>query len=443
LAAVATEFPRLGEVLLERGNIRSYITVFIDNRDIRDLDGPQTALGSDTVVKIIPSISGGTSAPETESLTQEEVLRYSRQVSLPQVTMKGQMKLRAARVLCIGVGGLGCPAAMYLAAAGIGTLGLVDDDLVDRTNLHRQILHHTPDLSKHKLDSAAPKLKAVNPHVELELHRCRLTFENAVEIISQYDVVLDGTDNYGTRYIVNEVCARLGKPIVYGSIFQFDGQVSVFNANGGPCYRCLFPEQPPAELIPNCADGGVLGVLPGIIGTIQAIEVLKLIIGMGEPLIGRLLVCDTMTMEFNVLGFSKKSNCLTCSEQARSAPLKLSDFAFTCGLETQPSPASQISARELRAQLHGDSPPVLIDVRDEHELLISSLESAIHIPLRELSERVAEIPHDREVVVFCKGGVRSVSALLLLKELGFPHVRNLTGGINEYASSVDPRINIY
>ena len=383
-------------------------------------------------------------------LSQSEILRYSRHLIIPEVGKRGQQKLKQGRVLLVGTGGLGSPLALYLSAAGVGTLGLVDFDVVDETNLQRQILHGTSDVGRLKLESARDRLRDVNPHVNVELHHTRLSSENALEILSQYDVIADGTDNFPTRYLVNDACVLLGKPNVYGSIFRFEGQVSVFAAKDGPCYRCLFREPPPPGLVPSCAEGGVLGVLPGIVGTLQALEVLKLLLGVGEPLIGRLQLFDGLRFQWRELRLRKDPACPVCgtSPTIRS----LIDYEAFCGVtqeraleeETQNS-IPQIGARELKTRLDRGDAVNLIDVREPHEWDIASLEpyGARLIPLGELTDRLAEIDLAGDVVLLCRSGVRSAQALQQLRAAGLERVWNLRGGILAWADEVDPELPKY
>jgi adenylyltransferase/sulfurtransferase len=368
-------------------------------------------------------------------LTSEELERYSRHLALPEVGLKGQEKLRDASVLVVGAGGLGSPVALYLAAAGVGRLGLVDFDTVDVTNLQRQIIHGTKDVGRSKLLSARERIADINPFVNVETHETRLTSANAQDVIARYDVVVDGTDNFPTRYLVNDACVLLGKPNVYGSIFRFDGQVSVFDAKRGACYRCLYPEPPPPGSVPNCAEGGVLGILPGIIGTLQANETVKLLLGVGEPLINRLLLLDALEMRFREVRFAKDPACPICG----TAPTirELIDYEAFCGV-AQPSPSApvkEIGAKELRASLDR---VLLIDVREPFEADIARIPGARLIPLGELRDRLAEIDRHADIVVHCRSGQRSAKAARWLEEAGFDRVRNLRGGILAWADEVDP-----
>jgi sulfur-carrier protein adenylyltransferase/sulfurtransferase len=381
-------------------------------------------------------------------LSRGELLRYGRHLLLPEVGMEGQQRLKAARVLLVGAGGLGSPAALYLAAAGVGTLGLVDFDVVDATNLHRQILHGTADVGRSKLDSAVERLGAVNPHVSLIRHEVRLAAGNALEILQGYDLVVDGSDNFPTRYLVNDACVLLGIPLVYGAIHRFEGQVAVFDGRTGPCYRCLFRQPPPPGLVPNCAEAGVLGVLPGIIGSLQAMEAIKLILGIGESLEGRLLIFEGLEMRWRELRLRKDPECPVCSDHPTQT--ELIDYDVFCGVAPAPSPGAgngagpsgTITVEELRARLERGDRPFLLDVREPHEWILANLEpqGARHIPLGELKERLREVPAGTEIVVYCRGGGRSARAQRTLEGAGFSPVLNLEGGIMAWRERVDPTL---
>ncbi|HWC73944.1 MAG TPA: molybdopterin-synthase adenylyltransferase MoeB [Gemmatimonadales bacterium] len=377
-------------------------------------------------------------------LSHEELLRYSRHLTLPQVGLDGQNKLRMARVLLIGAGGLGSPAALYLAAAGVGTLGIVDFDVVDRSNLQRQILHGTAGIGTAKTTSARERLHDVNPHVTVESFAERLTSANALEVIRGFDVVVDGSDNFPTRYLVNDACVLLGKPDVYGSVFQFDGQVSVFDATRGPCYRCLFADPPPSDLVPSCAEGGVLGVLPGVIGSLQALEAIKLILGFGESLVGRLLMFDGRRMQFRELALQKDSSCPVCGENATVT--KLIDYEAFCGLRDAGSATPdrlEISAQDLYRERGRKPNLVLLDVREPREIEIAHIDGARYIPLRELPRRLAELPGHGEIVTICHHGQRSLKARDMLVGAGFNHVRSLAGGIDAWSREIDGNVPRY
>ncbi|HTD71645.1 MAG TPA: molybdopterin-synthase adenylyltransferase MoeB [Gemmatimonadales bacterium] len=375
-------------------------------------------------------------------LSHEEILRYSRHLILPDVGVEGQQKLKAARVLLIGAGGLGSPAALYLAAAGVGTLGLVDFDVVDKTNLQRQILHGTSTVGVSKLASATARIKDLNPNVRVEPFETRLTSENALDIIREFDIVADGTDNFPTRYLVNDACVLLDKPNVYGSIFRFEGQASVFHATRGPCYRCLYSEPPPPGLVPSCAEGGVLGVLPGIIGSIQAMETIKLILGVGQPLIGRLVLFDALKLQFRELKLEKDPDCPVCG--THPTVTELIDYQAFCGIGAEPSyDGVEITAQELRDEWQRHPDLLVVDVREPHEHEIAHIDGAVLIPLGELPDRLGELDGHREIVTHCHHGARSLKALEILKAAGFSKVRSLRGGIDAWAVNVDPTLPRY
>jgi molybdopterin/thiamine biosynthesis adenylyltransferase/rhodanese-related sulfurtransferase len=379
------------------------------------------------------------------ALSNEEILRYSRHLIMPEVGMEGQLKLKAAKVLCIGTGGLGSPLALYLTAAGVGTLGLVDFDVVDYTNLQRQIIHSTPDVGRPKLESAEEKLRALNPYVDIRKFETRLTSANALEIFRDFDVIVDGTDNFPTRYLVNDACVLIGKPNVYGSIFRFEGQASVFATKEGPCYRCLYPEPPPPGLVPSCAEGGVLGILPGLVGVIQATEAIKLILGVGEPLIGRLLLVDALAMNFRTLKLRKNPECPACGKNPTVK--KLIDYEQFCGIPAagQQEPAlgaNDISPEELKRRLDAGEDLFVLDVREPNEYQIANLGGHL-IPLGDLPKRVNELDSSREIVAHCKMGGRSAKAVDFLRQAGFKKVRNLAGGINAWSEKVDPKVPKY
>ncbi len=375
------------------------------------------------------------------TFTAEESARYARHLILPEIGPAGQARLKQARVLLVGAGGLGSPAALYLAAAGVGTLGLVDFDRVDASNLQRQILHGTPDVGRPKLDSARDRLHAINPHVRFVPHPERLTAANALALLAGYDLVLDGTDNFATRYLVNDACALLGKPNVYGSVFRFEGQASVFWAARGPCYRCLYPEPPPPGAVPSCAEGGVLGVLPGLIGVLQATEAIKLITGAGQPLLGRLLVYDALPMTFRTLTLRKDPACPLCGE--RPTITALQDYEQLCGTATPERSPMDITPRDLKQNLDAGRKPVLLDVREPVEWNLGHLPGATWIPLGDLPARVGELSRDADIVCYCKAGGRSARALQFLKAQGFTRVRNLAGGILAWSDQVDPTLPKY
>jgi adenylyltransferase/sulfurtransferase len=385
--------------------------------------------------------------PPPPDLTREEIQRYARHLIMPEVGLEGQKKLKAARVLCVGGGGLGSPLALYLAAAGVGTLGLVDFDVVDSSNLHRQILYGTKDVGRPKLLSAAERLRDVNPNVRVVPHEVRLSSANALPILREYDVVADGTDNFPTRYLVNDACVLLGKPNVYASIFRFEGQASVFWAEKGPCYRCLYPEPPPPGLVPSCAEGGVLGILPGLLGVIQATEAIKLILGTGEPLIGRLLLVDALGMSFRQLKLRKSPDCVVCGPNPTVT--KLIDYEQFCGIpqareeEKRDMGVPAITVAELKEKMDRGDAFVLVDVREPHEIAISSLPDSVKIPLGSLPANVNKLSTADEIVVHCRTGMRSAKAVQFLMDAGFRKVWNLAGGIDRWAVEIDPSVPRY
>ncbi len=380
-------------------------------------------------------------------LTTDDLSRYSRHLILPEVGMEGQRKLKAARVLCVGTGGLGSPLALYLAAAGIGTLGLVDFDVVDASNLQRQIIHSTRDIGRKKLDSAAEKLIALNPALNVVKHETMLSSANALEILKDYDIVADGTDNFPTRYLVNDACVLLGKPNAYGSIFRFEGQASVFATREGPCYRCLYPEPPPPGLVPSCAEGGVLGILPGLVGVIQATEVIKLILGKGSPLIGRLLLVDALGMRFRELKLRKNPECPVCGENPTVK--ELIDYQHFCGIVPESKEESavkngipQLSVKELKHRIDAGEDVFILDVREPYEYQIAQIGGKL-IPQNDVPQRLAEIPRDREIVVQCRSGARSQRIAEFLKQSGYTQVVNLAGGILAWSDEIDPGVQKY
>jgi adenylyltransferase/sulfurtransferase len=382
---------------------------------------------------------------ELPTLSAEEIQRYSRHLIIPEMGMDGQRMLKSKSVLCIGAGGLGSPAAMYLAAAGIGRLGIVDFDVVDYSNLQRQLLHTTLDVGKTKLESAKNKINALNPHVQVETHEVALSSDNALQLFRGYDVILDGTDNFPTRYLVNDACVLSGIPNAYGSIFRFEGQASVFAAKGGPCYRCLYPEPPPPGLVPSCAEGGVLGVLPGIIGVIQATEAIKVMLGIGEPLIGRFLIYDALKMRFRELKLRKDPECPVCG--TNPTVTKLIDYEQFCGMRPEPLTSQtsgaavsdwEITPVDLKKKMDAGENPFILDVREANEYQINRIPGSVLIPLGELPRRYQELPKDREIVTQCKMGGRSAKAQDFLKSVGFTNVKNLRGGILEWIDKVDP-----
>jgi adenylyltransferase/sulfurtransferase len=436
----------------ENGKLRSFVNVYVNDSDIRYLEKEDTPLKPEDTITIVPSVAGGggqtpssvgTGEGACPPLTNEEIRRYSRHLIMPEVGLEGQRKLKAARVLCIGAGGLGSPATLYLAAAGVGTIGLVDFDVVDFSNLQRQILHSTADVGRPKLESAAERLTGINPGVRIETHEAALNSSNALEILQNYDVIVDGTDNFPTRYLVNDACVLLGKPNVYGSIFRFEGQASIFAAPDGPCYRCLYAEPPPPGLVPSCAEGGVLGVLPGIIGTIQATETIKLILGAGETLVGRLLLFDALRMQFRELKLRRDPDCPICGEHPTIH--ELIDYEQFCGVrhDADVASAADIMVDELKEKLDRGDDLLILDVREPLEYQINRIAGSILIPLGELPERVQELDAARDIVVHCKSGGRSARAVEFLKGAGFRRVRNLKGGIVQWVARIDPSQPVY
>jgi adenylyltransferase/sulfurtransferase len=453
LNALTAQFPDLRkQIFNDEGKVRSFVNVYLNDEDIRYLSKDSTAAKDTDTISLVPSIAGGSAiaAPPETALSNDEILRYSRHLIIPEVGIEGQQKLKAAKVLLVGTGGLGAPLALYLAAAGVGKIGLVDFDTVDLTNLQRQVIHFTADVGRKKLDSAAEKMKAINPNVEIVRHEVALTSENALDILKDYDLVVDGTDNFPTRYLVNDACVLLGKPNVYGSIFRFEGQATVFAYEGGPCYRCLYPEPPPPGLVPSCAEGGVLGILPGTIGLIQATETVKLILGIGEPLVGRLLLYDALGMRFRELKLRKNPECPVCGTDPTVT--KLIDYHQFCGVP-QPGPAApaletkvnegEIDVVELKQKIDRGDDFVLIDVREPHEYRICNIPGAQLIPLGEFPKRVGELDAAADIVIHCRSGVRSAKACAVLRQAGFQHVRNVVGGILAWSDKVDPRMPKY
>lgn len=378
-------------------------------------------------------------------LSNEEIARYSRHLIMPEVALEGQKKLKAARVLTIGAGGLGAPLAMYLAAAGVGTIGIVDFDVVDESNLQRQIIHGTSDIGRPKLESARETIEDINPNVKVETFGEALSSENALDIFRDFDIIVDGTDNFPTRYLVNDACVLLGKPNVYGSIFRFEGQASVFYAKEGPCYRCLYPEPPPPGLVPSCAEGGVLGILPGAIGVIQATETVKLILGIGEPLIGRLLLYDALSMRFREMKLRKDPSCPICGENRTIH--ELIDYQEFCGIPqaqaaAQENEVPEISVRELKEKLDNGENVFVLDVREPHEYQVANIGARL-IPLNELPERMHELNQNDEIAIHCKTGGRSAKAVKLLRDAGFANVYNVKGGITAWSEEIDPSVPKY
>ena len=443
----------------DQNRLRSFVNVYLNDEDVRHQSAGETPLKDGDTLMIVPSIAGGVTAEVTgeaesaaalPSLSNEEIARYSRHLIMPEVGLEGQRRLKAASVLMIGTGGLCAPVGMYLAAAGVGRMGIVDFDVVEASNLQRQIIHGTADIGRPKIESARDRLRDINPHIEIETHETRLTSQNALGLIANYDIVVDGTDNFPTRYLVNDACVLSHKPNVYGSIFRFEGQASVFwpeaPNGGGACYRCLYPEPPPPGLVPSCAEGGVLGVLPGIVGAIQANETVKLILGAEGTLVNRLLLFDAWQMKFREFKLRKDPNCPVCGENATIK--ELIDYEEFCGLRTPaPQPAAtleEITATELKQRLDKGEEVQIIDVRETFEYDIARLPGTKLIPLGQVVARMNEIDPSRETVLHCKAGVRSAMAIAALKQAGFPgRLINLKGGITAWSDEVDPSVAKY
>ncbi len=467
LGSLTAQYPELRRHLYsEGGTLRNFVNVYLNDEDVRYLKKGSTLVAAGDTISIIPAIAGGTDPLPASSdgggishplpqaakrqqasdmtLSHDEILRYSRHLLVPEVAMDGQKKLKAASVLLIGAGGLGSPAALYLAAAGVGRIGIVDFDVVDSTNLQRQVIHSTEAIGTSKLASARARIEGLNPYVKVETYETMLSSENALELFQDYDIIADGTDNFPTRYLVNDACVLLGKPNVYGSIFRFEGQASVFYAKEGPCYRCLYPEPPPPGLVPSCAEGGVLGVLPGTIGLIQATEAIKLILGIGEPLIGRLLLYDALSMRFRELKLRKDPDCPICGEHPTIS--ELIDYQAFCGINAAGEEGItevDITATELAERLQRGEDLVLLDVREPHEWEIAHLEGATPIPVNQLQERAHELSTADEIVLYCKTGVRSARAVQQLQMFGFRKLHNLKGGITAWANDVDQTMARY
>ncbi|MGD0835777.1 MAG: molybdopterin-synthase adenylyltransferase MoeB [Polyangia bacterium] len=446
LSALADKGPDLRRQLFDdNGRVRSFVNVFLGDENVRSLSsaGQPVPVRDGDVLTLVPAIAGG--APEPD-LSRDEILRYSRHLIMPEVTLEGQKRLKKARVLCIGAGGLGSPLSLYLAAAGVGTLGIVDFDVVDLTNIQRQILYSTADVGRPKLEAARERLRQLNPTIEVVTHPAHLSSWNVMDLFAQYDIIADGTDNFPTRYLVNDACVLTGKPNVYASIFRFDGQVSVFDAKRGPCYRCLFPEPPPPGLVPSCAEGGVLGVLPGIVGSLQALEVLKLILGVGEPLIGRLVMFDALGFEFRELPVRKEAACAVCGTSPTiTAPI---DYEAFCGIrgeeaEVDASGVPALGVEELDRRRKAGEEFHLLDVREAHEHAIVRIPGAVAFPLSEIHARIHELDSSRTYTLSCHHGTRSVQAYRQLKRAGFNHLQVLAGGVHAWAEKVDPSLPRY
>lgn len=443
----------------DKNSLRTFVNVYVNDEDVRHQAGGDTPVRDGDNVMIVPSIAGGVAAEHEgqaktaaalPSLSNEEIARYSRHLIMPEVGLEGQRRLKAASVLMIGTGGLGAPVGMYLAAAGVGRIGIVDFDVVEASNLQRQIIHGTADIGRPKIESARDRLRDINPHIEIETHETRLTSQNALGLFANYEIVVDGTDNFPTRYLVNDACVLMGKPNIYGSIFRFEGQASVFWADapngGGACYRCLYSEPPPPGLVPSCAEGGVLGVLPGIVGAIQANETVKLILGAEGTLVNRLLLFDAWQMKFREFKLRKDPDCRVCGKNASIK--ELIDYEEFCGLRAQPQvqsePLEEITATELRQRLDNGQDLQIVDVREAFEYELARIPGTTLIPLGQVVARMNEIDPSRETVVHCKAGVRSAKAIASLKQAGFPgRLINLKGGITAWSEEVDPTVAKY
>jgi len=444
--ALVSAYPDIkSHIFADDGTPRDFINLFVDGKNVNSLQGMSTPVADNGEVMIVPAIAGGSDDNEYEAkLTNEEIARYSRHLLLPEIGVKGQQKLKAAKVLIVGTGGLGAPLALYLSAAGVGTIGLVDFDVVDESNLQRQIIHSSRDVGRPKVASAKDRVKGINPLINVVTHNAALTSQNAMDIIKDYDIVADGTDNFQTRYLVNDACVFLGKPNVYGSVFQFEGQSSVFGAKDGPCYRCLYPSPPPPGLVPSCAEGGVMGVLPGIIGTIQAAETIKLIVGGAKPLVGRLLHFDAWRMSFRELKLDKDPNCPVCGKNP--AIRELIDYEQFCGLKkTQDSePIETITAVDLKKRLDDGDKIQFIDIREPHERAIVKFPDAIIMPLGQLVRRMEELDPGIDSVFLCKIGQRSILGIRALREAGYKgRLLNLQDGLNAWARDVDKSMPVY
>ena len=446
VVALLAERPDLARQLLDdQGQLRTFVNLYLGDQNVRTL-GPAleaVPLKDGDVLTIVPAIAGGAGEPR---LSREEILRYSRHLIMPEVTLAGQKRLKAARVLCIGAGGLGSPLALYLAAAGVGTLGLVDYDTVDLTNLQRQILYGTEDVGRPKLEAAKERLLQLNPEIEVVTHALQLASWNAIELFQDYDIIADGTDNFPTRYLVNDACVLTGKPNVYASIFRFDGQVSVFDARRGPCYRCMFPEPPPPGLVPSCAEGGVLGVLPGIVGSLQALEVLKLILGIGDPLIGRLVMFDALDFTFRELAVRKDPACAVCGAAPTvTAPVDYEAFCRIRGAEPDGDGTSvpTLSVEDFHGRREAGEALTLLDVREAFEADIAQIPGAIRFPLSELPSRLHELDSADTFTVHCHKTGRSLEAFHILRKAGFGRVHVLAGGIDAWAERIDPSLPRY
>lgn len=454
LENLADEYPESKKALYdENGELRSFINVFVNSDSIRNLQNFDTPVKDGDEIMLIPAIAGGAPSDSIlgdekgEKLTNDEIQRYSRHLLLKEIGVKGQKKLKAAKVLIVGAGGLGTPLAQYLAAVGVGKIGIIDFDEVEESNLQRQVMHGTRDIGRPKVASAKDSIRQINPLVKVETYNFQLTAENALDIISEYDVVADASDNYPTRYLVNDACVLLGKPDVFGAMYQFEGQTTVYYGKEGPCYRCMYPAPPPPGLVPSCAMGGVVGVLPGIIGTIQANEIIKLIVGGGDPLIGRLVTFDSWHMKWRELKICKDPNCPVCGEHATITELEDYDYADFCGLKQQEEEneaVESLEAKELKRLIDEGAKITIIDVREPHERAIAKFPESIVIPIGQLDRRQNELDPEAVTVFICKEGLRSILAVNTLREAGYTgKCVNLKGGTNAWAREVDPSFPQY
>src|SRR5437588_2613600 len=448
LSALTTQYPDLRkQIFNDEGKLRSFVNVYLNDEDIRYLTRDATPAREGDTISLVPSIAGGSTvaAPPGEiTLSNDEILRYSRHLIIPEVGIEGQKKLKQAKVLLIGAAGLGAPLGLYLAAAGVGRIGMVDFDVVDFTNLQRQVIHGTKDVGRPKLDSAFDSMRDINPFVQLDRYEVPITSENAFDILRDYDIVVDGTDNFPTRYLINDACVILKKPNVYGSIFRFEGQATIFATEDGPCYRCLYPEPPPPGLVPSCAEGGVLGILPGTVGLIQATEAIKLILGKGDPLIGRLLLVDALGMKFRELKLRKNPDCPVCGKHPTVT--ELIDYNEFCGIRGEEAPVEagvpEIQVEDLKRRLDSGEDLFVLDVREPHEYQICNINGHL-IPLGDLPKRIHELDSSREIVAHCRSGARSAKAVDFLRQAGFKKVHNLAGGLLAWAQRVDHKMPTY
>ena len=447
LHELVTTFPDLKRYLYaENGRLRNFINIYLNEEDVRYLSGEDTPLKDGDTLMIVPAVAGGSDRGHPHdhqdvTFSSDEFARYSRHLIMPEVGLEGQKALKASSVLIIGAGGLGTPSATYLAAAGVGRIGIVDFDDIERSNLHRQVLYSEQDVGRSKAEVAKERLIRINPNVSIEIHKVRLDSSNALDILKNYDIVMDGTDNFPTRYLVNDACVLLGKPNVYASIFRFEGQASVFYAKEGPCYRCLYPEPPPPGLVPSCAEGGVLGVLPGIMGSIQAAEAIDIILGEGTPLIGRLLLFNALDMTFKELKLKKNPDCPICGQNPTIK--ELIDYEAFCGVDEEPNPEFELSVQDFKHSLDEKEDVVILDVREPFEYQIAHIDGSKLIPLGQLTQRVNELDTADQIVVYCHTGMRSAQAVRFLNGLGFRKVKNLKGGIRAWTREIDQSLQAY